>query len=103
MTQRHEEAKRERRRAVFVGPSVSTPHHASCPGGDLCTLSATGSGPDVARRRGWGPGTVIEGNEGGHIARITLLYLGSEVLLATDGSHESAWSLWCRCWCEVQP
>lgn len=79
-------------------------HHPSCPGPGLgCTLDG-GHSAFIARRRGWGEGTVLEGGVGHGVRRIRITALGEHAILArncTNEDPEQMWTLHCRCWGEV--
>lgn len=71
-----------------------------------CTLHHhDGNEASMARRRGWGVGTVIEGDEGFGPCRIMITAIGERALLARcvepNASMEATWTLSCRCWGEV--
>lgn len=78
---------------------------------DTCTLTGVldFEPADVARRRGWGVGTVIEGDEGYGPTRIRITAVGKTSILAVvvDGDTansrglEGLWTLSCRCWGKV--
>lgn len=65
------------------------------------------SDADFARRMGWGPGTVLVGNEGHGDTYLTITALGQEKLLATSWTaaggqrFETAWTLRYRAWVEA--
>lgn len=80
-------------------------HREDCPGEDLCTLNSMRPSSAIARARGWGPGTVIEGDEGYGPERIEIRYVGQTVVArAVNGSgQENNWTLRARCWGRVGP
>lgn len=57
---------------------------------------------DFARRMGWGPGTVIEGDEGYGMERRTITAIGREKVLAVaDVGGERTLDLYWRDWREA--
>lgn len=88
---------------------MSGPEHRPGCDGVSCTMRAGGEPAAIARARGWGPGTVIEGDEGYGLTRLRIDYLGRRILIATAlrddhvyaEGEEGQWVLWCRCWGEV--
>ena len=84
------------------------PHHATCPGGDLCTLDSPLPDADIARKRGWTAGTRLECADDGLRAEIEITEIGREHALSAevlDGElqGESPLWVWMRCWGEVKP
>lgn len=74
-------------------------HHPTCPGpGQGCTLDG-GSPAAIARRRGWGVGTELEGDEGWGVTQIRITALGEQAILARrEPGPELLWALNARCW-----
>ena len=69
------------------------------------------SSADACRRLGWGPGTVIVGDEGYGPTVIAITGIGERAILAKQLSHkgiannypfEITWTLSCRDWKEVK-
>jgi hypothetical protein len=70
------------------------------------------SSADACRRLGWGPGTLIVGDEGYGPTVIAITAIGERSILAKQLSHngvivsnffdESTWTLSCRDWKEVK-
>ena len=91
-------ARRRLWRALHAAYGCTNTTDAAC---NPCAWPGSG---EWARRNGWGPGTVLEGDEGYGPARITLLYIGEETVLAREHkkSREGVWDLGCRLWREIK-
>lgn len=90
-------------------------HWPDCDRG-TCTLSGLGltatggcEAADVARAKGWAVGTVVEGDEGHGVTRLTITAIGLRQVLGTavyasgNAGSEGPWTFACRCWREVTP
>jgi hypothetical protein len=68
------------------------------------TLRSEMESADLCRANGWGPGTILEGDEGRGPERIRITAVGEQVILATGlGKHdrEGHWTLKMRDWRKV--
>lgn len=60
------------------------------------------SSAEICRQRGWGPYTVLVGEEGAGDEQIMITAVGDALLFATTTGHgEGDFSLKCRCWSPV--
>jgi hypothetical protein len=69
------------------------------------------SSADACRRLGWGPGTLLVGDEGYGPTVIKIIGIGERLIFAKQLSHnndarnsfdEALWTLSCRDWKEVK-
>ena len=79
------------------------------------TIASTAKDPRppavICRERGWGPGTLLAGDEGYGVTVIEVTALGRSGILARTVAHdgtatdgdESSWTLDCRDWHPVDP
>ncbi|ORL01802.1 hypothetical protein A6F55_19105 [Prescottella equi] len=75
----------------------------------LTTTSYGDNEADVCRRLGWGPGTLLEGDEGYGPSVIRITALGESAILARRvrcngkpvSAREGLWTLSCRDWKRV--
>lgn len=85
---------------------MKQPHHWPDCERVTCTLNQ-GPPAEVARGRGWGVGTEVEGDEGYGVTRLLITAIGERSVLAREvdgdgaGVTEGSWTFGCRCWRRV--
>jgi len=77
-------------------------HHPTCPGSNGCTLTNDDNtaSAEVARFRGWGPGTEIEGDNGYGPEHVLITAVGQRRVLAIKARTGIEDFFWFggRCW-----